>query len=120
MKLLTMNMPRIQSLDEYRSVYKKSVEQPEQFWNEIAETFEWKKPWTKTLEWNFSGPDVKWFVDGKLNITENMLDRHLATRGDKKAIIWEPNDPSGETVTLTYNELYAKVCQLGNGLKSLA
>lgn len=114
-----MEIPRIQSFEEYQSIYKKSVEQPEQFWDEIAGTFEWKKRWTKTLEWNFLGPDVKWFIDGKLNITENMLDRHLETRGDKKAIIWEPNDPSGETVTLTYNELHAKVCQLANGLKSL-
>lgn len=114
-----MEIPRIQSFEEYQSIYKKSVEQPEQFWDEIAGTFEWKKRWTKTLEWNFSGPDVKWFIDGKLNITENMLDRHLETRGDKKAIIWEPNDQEKATVSLTYKELHEKVCQLANGLKSL-
>lgn len=107
---------KIQTLSGYMHEYQKSVLQPEAFWSRIAESFHWKKPWTKTLEWNFDGPDVKWFVDAKLNITENILDRHLYTKGDDAAIIWEPNDPSEENITLTYRELYEKVCQFSNAM----
>jgi acetyl-CoA synthetase len=114
-----MEILRIQSFEEYQQVYQKSVADPEAFWDEVAETFQWKKTWSKTLDWNFAEPKVKWFVDGKLNITENMLDRHLAIRGDKKAIVWEPNEPGNPTVSYSYKELHAKVCQLANGLKSL-
>ena len=109
---------KIQTLSGYIHEYQKSVLHPEQFWSRIAESFHWKKKWEKDLEWNFEEPDVKWFVNGKLNITENMLDRHLFTIGDSPAIIWEPNEPGDEAVTLTYRQLYEKVCQLSNAMKA--
>ena len=83
---------KITSFQQYEETYKKSVENPEQFWNEIAESFQWKQKWNQTLEWNFEEPTIKWFLNGKLNITENCLDRHLAENGNKPAIIWESND----------------------------
>ncbi|MCB0501629.1 MAG: AMP-binding protein, partial [Bacteroidetes bacterium] len=109
---------QITSIEEYHEVYQKSVEQPEAFWADIAESFEWKKKWDKVLEWDFKTPDVKWFRGGKLNITENCLDRHLAERGDQKAIIWEANEVGEATRTLTYKELHVEVCKLANVLKS--
>lgn len=109
---------QIKSLDEYQSVYKKSVENPENFWAEQASTFSWRKPWDKVLEWDFRGPDVKWFVGGKLNITENCLDRHLETRGDQVAILFEPNNPDDPVKTYTYKELHAEVCKTANALKA--
>jgi acetyl-CoA synthetase len=86
-------MKKIQSQSDYQEVYQESVNQPEKFWAEIAEDFVWKKKWDKVLDWDFNKPEVKWFVGGKLNITENCIDRHLATRANQTAIIWEPNDP---------------------------
>ena len=86
---------RIHSLSGYFHEYQKSVADPENFWARIADSFHWKKRWDKVLDWNFDGPDVKWFVNGKLNITENILERHLFIMGDKPAIIWEPNEPGG-------------------------
>ncbi|MEZ5003381.1 MAG: acetate--CoA ligase [Chitinophagales bacterium] len=109
---------QITSIEEYHEVYQKSVEQPEAFWADIAESFEWKKKWDKVLEWDFITPDVKWFKGGKLNITENCLDRHLAELGDQKAIIWEANEVGEATRTLTYKELHVEVCKLANVLKS--
>ncbi|MEZ5009568.1 MAG: acetate--CoA ligase [Chitinophagales bacterium] len=109
---------QITSIEQYNEVYQKSVEQPEAFWAEIAESFEWRKKWDKVLEWDFQKPDVKWFQGGKLNITENCLDRHLAERGDQKAIIWEPNDPNEAVRTFTYKELHVEVCKLANVLKA--
>ena len=87
---------KINSEEEYYSAYKKSIENPELFWDEIAENFLWQKKWTKTLEWDFTIPKVKWFIGGKLNITENCLDRYLNSQGDKTAIIWdgEPGESS--------------------------
>ncbi|AUD04975.1 acetate--CoA ligase [Spirosoma pollinicola] len=108
---------RIRTFDEYQTAYQKSVEDPESFWAEIAQEFQWTKPWTKTLQWNFNEPNIKWFVGGKLNITENCLDRHLATQGDEPAIIWEPNDPNEAGVTLTYRMLHDQVCRFANVLK---
>jgi len=105
-------------LDQYHAAYKKSVEQPEEFWGEIAETFRWKKKWDKVLDWNFSEPKIKWFEGGKLNITENCLDRHIETLGNKPAIIWEPNDPEEHHRILTYKELLFKVKQFSNVLKN--
>lgn len=84
---------QIKSLDEYRQVYARSVADPEGFWAEQASEFYWKKPWKQVLKWNFREPRVKWFLGGKLNITENCLDRHLETRGKQVALIWEPNNP---------------------------
>ncbi len=109
---------QIQSLEEYNEVYKKSVEAPEEFWASQAETFTWRKKWDSTLEWNFREPDVKWFVGGKLNITENCLDRHLETRGDQVAIMFEPNDPNAAPINYTYKELHAAVCKAANALKA--
>ncbi|MCB0620078.1 MAG: acetate--CoA ligase [Saprospiraceae bacterium] len=108
----------IKSFEEYQNAYRRSVEDPEGFWAEQAETFQWRKPWSKVLEWNFRDPDVKWFVGGKMNITENCLDRHLPTRGDQVAILWEPNDPDQPTVEYTYRQLYEEVCKTANALKA--
>lgn len=110
---------RINSFEEYESAYKKSVEDPEGFWADIASNFHWSKPWDKVLDWEFKTPDVKWFEGGKTNITYNCLDRHLATRGDQVAFIWEPNDPNDGVVRLTYRQLYEEVCRTANALKSL-
>lgn len=109
---------QIKSLAEYNAAYQKSVENPEGFWKEQANTFNWRKKWDKVLDWNFKDPDIKWFVNGKLNITENCLDRHLEERGDKVAILWEPNDPNAEVKSYTYKELHAEVCKTANALKA--
>ena len=112
-----MNNLQITSFEDYQQKYNQSVADPEGFWAEIAQTFQWRKPWTKTLEWDFATANTKWFVGGKMNITENALDRHLATRGDQAAIIWESNDPHEESITLTYKLLHQRVCQFANVLK---
>lgn len=109
---------RIKSFEEYKREYARSIENPEAFWEELAEAFTWYKKWDHVLHWNFSEPDVKWFVGGKLNITENCLDRHLLSRGNQTAIIWEPNDPKEKVRTLTYRELFDQVCQFSNVLKN--
>jgi acetyl-CoA synthetase len=109
---------RIKSLSEYTKTYDRSVEDPEGFWSGIAENFQWKKKWDKVLEWDFKKPDVKWFLNGKLNITENILDRHLKERGDQVAILWEPNEPDETHQSITYSELHKKVCQFANALKN--
>ncbi len=109
---------QIKSFEAYETAYQKSVTDPEGFWGEIANHFTWKKPWDKVLDWNFTDPDIKWFSGGKLNITENCIDRHLATMGDKPAIIWEPNDPTEHYRMLTYKELHFKVSQFANVLKN--
>ncbi|MGB0881825.1 MAG: acetate--CoA ligase [Vicingaceae bacterium] len=109
---------KINSLEEYHKRYKESVENPAQFWENIAETFTWRKKWDKTLNWNFDEPKVEWFKGGKLNITENCLDRHIETKGNQTAIIWEPNNPNDKVVKLTYKELHQKVCEFANVLKN--
>jgi acetyl-CoA synthetase len=109
---------QIKSFDHYKEVYQRSTEDPEGFWAEQAETFSWKKKWDEVLEWDFRKPDVKWFVGGKLNITENCLDRHLESRADQPAIIWEPNKPESPNKTYTYRQLHAAVCQAANALKA--
>jgi len=108
---------KIQTLSGYIHEYQKSVLEPEAFWSRIAESFHWRKSWNKTLEWNFDGPDVKWFVNGKLNITENIFERYLYTKGDTPAIIWEPNDPSEANRIVTYRELYEMTNQFCNALQ---
>lgn len=110
---------RINTFEEYRAVYKKSVKDPEGFWAGIAEQYHWFKPWDSVLEWEFKTPSVEWFKGGKTNITYNCLDRHLETRGDQVAIIWEPNNPDDPVIHLTYRQLHEKVCQTANALKSL-
>ena len=109
---------RINTYAEYKKAYQKSVEDPEAFWEEIADTFTWRKKWNKTLEWDFSKPEVKWFQGGKLNITENCLDRHLEKLGNKTAIIWEPNNPDEESRYITYRQLFVKVSRFANVLKN--
>ncbi len=109
---------KITSFDEYQKVYQQSIEQPEQFWESIANEFTWHKKWDKVLEWDFNEPNIKWFQGAKLNITGNCLDRHLETLGDKPAIIWEPNDPTEDHRILTYKQLHDKVCQFAHVLKN--
>jgi acetyl-CoA synthetase len=109
---------QIKSADEYKAAYKKSVDDPESFWAEIADTFLWRSKWDKVLEWNFKEPKIEWFKGGKLNITENCIDRHLKDRGDEPAIIWEPNNPEERTRTVTYNRLHKRVCQFAQVLKN--
>ncbi|HEY0433838.1 MAG TPA: AMP-binding protein, partial [Chitinophagaceae bacterium] len=109
---------QVTSLDEYKSAYKKSVDDPEGFWAAVAESFQWRKKWDKVLEWNFTEPLVKWFINGKLNITENCIDRHLQTLGDRPAIIWEPNNPDEQHRVLTYRDLHFKVMQFANVLRN--
>jgi acetyl-CoA synthetase len=109
---------QIKSFEQYEAAYKKSVEDPENFWAEIAENFQWHRKWDKVLEWNFTEPKIKWFEGAKLNITENCLDRHLATKANDAAIIWEPNNPNESSLTITYKELHFKVCQFANVLKN--
>ncbi|NVK53527.1 MAG: acetate--CoA ligase [Flavobacteriaceae bacterium] len=113
-----MSNYHIKHLEEYYQVYRKSVREPENFWEEIAEEhFLWRKKWNNVLSWDFSKPEVKWFEGAKLNITENCLDRHLATRGDKTAIIFEPNNPNEAAEHITYKQLYERVNQFANVLK---
>ena len=114
-----MSNYHIKHLEEYYQVYRKSVRDPENFWEEIAEEhFLWRKKWNKVLSWDFSKPEVKWFEGAQLNITENCLDRHLATRGDKTAIIFEPNDANEPAEHISYWQLYRRVNQFANVLKS--
>ena len=109
---------QIKSFEEYQDTYKKSVEEPEAFWAEVADHFFWKRKWQNVLNWNFEEPDIKWFEGGKLNITENCLDRHIYQLGDQPAIIWEPNDPQEAHRVLTYKQLLQKVEQFANVLKN--
>ena len=110
-------MKKINSFSEYQDEYERSIENPEVFWDEKANTFNWFSKWRKTLEWEFQTPSVKWFLGGKLNITENCLDRHLENKIEKTAIIWEPNDPLENTIKISYGELHKKVCAFSNVLK---
>ena len=109
---------QITSLDQYRETYKKSVEDPEGFWAGVAENFEWRKKWDKVLEWNFTEPDVKWFIGGKLNITENCLDRWAKLQPDVPAIIWEPNEPGDASRVITYSELLHQVKRFAQVLRN--
>jgi acetyl-CoA synthetase len=109
---------RIKDLVDYQKTYELSVQEPEKFWASIANEFEWSKPFTKVLDWNFNDYSVKWFEDGQLNITTNCLDRHLSTIPDQAAIIYEPNEAGDAAITLTYRELHARVCKMSNVLKS--
>lgn len=108
---------QIQNINEYQKAYEKSINKPEEFWAEIAENFLWKKKWDKVLNWNFEDPKVEWFKNGKLNITENCLDRFLEIQPEKNAIIWEPNNPNEKEKKITYRELHSEVCKFANVLK---
>jgi acetyl-CoA synthetase len=107
----------IKSLDDYKQLYEKAKADPSGFWAERAQQeLHWFQPWQTVLDWS-NPPFAKWFEGGKINLSYNCLDRHLATQGDKPAIIWE-GEP-GDAKTLTYKELHAEVCQFANGLKQL-
>jgi len=113
-----MSNYHIKTLEEYFHVYRKSVRNPEAFWEEVAEEhFLWRKRWDKVLEWDFEKPEIKWFEGAKLNITENCIDRHLGNRGEKTAILFVPNDPKGKAQHITYRELHERVCKFANVLK---
>ncbi|XLS30862.1 acetate--CoA ligase [Flavobacteriaceae bacterium M23B6Z8] len=113
-----MSNYHIKSFEEYFQVYRKSVREPEHFWEEIAEEhFVWRKKWNSVLKWDFNIPEVKWFDGAQLNITENCIDRHLRIRKEKTAILWEPNDPQEEAVHISYGELHERVCKFSNVLK---
>jgi len=113
-----MSNYHIKHLEEYYQVYRKSIREPESFWEEIAEEhFLWRKKWDSVLDWDFSKPEISWFKGAKLNITENCIDRHLTTRGDKTAILFEPNHPEEEAEHISYNELYKRVNKFANVLK---
>ena len=102
----------------YKAMYQHSIDKPEEFWGEKAEEFlTWEKKWSKVSDCDFSSAEIKWFVDGKLNVTVNCIDRHLNERGDQTAIIWEGDEPSDDK-QLTYKELYEEVCRFSNALKS--
>ena len=105
-------------LTKYKEAYAHSVAQPEAFWDDIANHFQWRKKWDKTLAWNFTEPNVQWFINGKLNITENCIDRHLPLLGDKPAIIWEPNSKDEPHVVITYSELYEQVNNFAQVLRN--
>ncbi|SEQ94663.1 acetyl-coenzyme A synthetase [Hyunsoonleella jejuensis] len=114
-----MSNYHIKHLEEYYQVYRKSVREPEHFWEEVAEEhFLWYKKWDKVLSWDFTKPEVKWFEGAKLNITVNCIDRHLTTNADKTAILFEPNDPNAEAEHITYRQLHQRVCKFANVLKS--
>ncbi len=111
-------MNTISSFSDYQQHYNRSIENPEAFWEDVANNFVWKKKWSKVLEWDFHKPEVKWFIGGKLNITENCIDRHLPKKANHTAIIWEPNDPKDEAKKITYQTLHDEVCKVANMLKA--
>jgi len=111
---------QIRSFEQYQEAYKKSVEEPDSFWADIASHFIWKKKWNgnNILHWNFTEPKIEWFKGAKLNITENCLDRHLEKNGNTPALLWESNDPSEPSRSITYRELHEYVCRFAQVLKN--
>ena len=115
-----MSNYHIKHLEEYYQVYRKSVRNPEVFWEEVAEEhFVWRKRWNKVLSWDFTKPEVTWYEGAKLNITENCLDRHLETNPDKTALLYLANDANEKEVKYTYQQLHDEVCKASNMLKSV-
>ena len=113
-----MSYYNLTSKEQYLNAYQESMEHPERFWEEIAEeNFVWRKKWENIVDWDFSKPEIKWFEGAKLNITENCIDRHLETRGDKTAILFEPNDPNEKAEHITYSQLSERVNKFANVLK---
>ena len=111
-------MKKINTLEEYQAEYHISVATPELFWAAKANSFYWYKKWDSVLNWNFKEPNVSWFEGGKLNITENCLDRHLKKKGDTTAITWVPNDPKEISRCLSYKDLHKEVCKFSNVLRA--
>ena len=113
-----MSRYKINNLEEYFKEYKKSVREPKKFWDKIAsENFTWYQQWDKVVDFNLAEAEVKWFTEAKVNITKNCIDRHLAKKGDKTAIIFEPNDPAEEAQHISYNDLHLRVSKMANVLK---
>ncbi len=112
-------MKQIVSFDQYRREYERSIQDPEDFWAEVAADYQWSRKWDTVLDWNFTEPSIKWFEGGYCNLAENCLDRHLDKRGEQVAIIWEPNESSEAYRTLTYRELHEQTCRFANVLKKL-
>lgn len=110
---------KINTLAGYIHEYQKSVVNPESFWDRIAENFYWRKKWDKTLDWDFAEPKIEWFVNGKLNITENIFEKQVYTKGAQPAIIWEPNDPQEKNKVISYSELFSEVKKFANVLTNL-
>lgn len=108
---------QIKTIEEYQQAYDLSVKQPETFWAQVAENFIWNKKWDKVLDWNFTEPDIKWFVNAKLNITENCIDRHLSDKANAVAFYFEQNEDSKPVQEITYQQLHDEVCKLANVLK---
>jgi acetyl-CoA synthetase len=111
-----MEHHRLREKADYGAAYAQSVQDPEGFWAAQAERFVWHKRWDRVLEWDFDRAHTQWFIGGQLNITENCLDRHLATQGERTAIIWEPNDPTQEAQHISYRELHGRVCRFASML----
>jgi len=109
---------KINSLAEYFKEYEKSINDPEKFWEGIANEFIWRKKWDKVLEYEFNTPKISWFKNAKLNITENIFERQLNNISDKTAIIWEPNNPEEDVIKISYKELYEKTCQFSNAMEA--
>lgn len=113
-----MSYYKIENLEQYFKHYNKSIREPRKFWGKIAEeNFTWYQQWDKVVEFNMAEADIKWFTGAKVNIVKNCIDRHLARRGNKTAIIFEPNDPSEKALHITYNELHQRVCKMANVLR---
>ena len=116
---MTLEDFKLKTPNQHKEALQQAIKNPETFWAEIANTFEWISPFEKVLQYNWNDtPSTEWFAGGKLNITENCLDRHVATQPDKLALIWEPNEPHDTSVKLTYKELLEAVCMFANGLKN--
>ncbi len=110
---------QITSFEQYTAEYKKAVDNPENFWQSIAEEFTWKQKWDKVLDWDFEKPTINWFINGKFNITENCIDRHLANKANDVAYYFEPNGINDAARIITYQQLHDEVCKVANTLKSL-
>ncbi len=109
---------QLKSPEAFQEAYRNSIDNSSEFWAEIASTFQWHKPWKEVLKYDWSIPSTEWFVEGKLNITVNCLDRHVNIHPEKEALIWEPNDPNDTVQRYTYKSLLAAVCRFANGLKN--
>ena len=109
---------QIRNLLEYTNDYNKSITNPKDFWEEIANSFNWRERWEKTLDWDFKTPKIEWFKNAKLNLTENIFERLLLTHRNKTAIIWEPNDPKISSIHISYGELFKQTCKFANAMKA--
>jgi acetyl-CoA synthetase len=109
---------RIKTLRDYTNDYYNSIMSPDKFWSEIAENFDWRKKWEDVLDWDFETPKISWFKNAELNLTENIFEKLLPTHADKTAIIWEPNDPKSDAISMTYGELFKATCKFANAMKS--